>query len=296
MGNTCCKETEVMTDTSYELTIHTPQQRYINEEKLIVESKSSRSMLKLYDKVTEKVVTCKRMKSRKRRRAKREANILEKFNSDYFPKYTDFYEDDEHCNLLYTFIPGSDLFCYLFSNPNITTLNEVKLLIIKMIDCLIDLHNYNLCHLDIKFENYIYHKDTDKLTLIDFESAHPFPNTNGLKMLTTYVGTKSYAAPEIWLNYYHKNSDIWSIGVCVWSIMVQQYPFNIGDLLKNSENFEVTIRKKCLFPKRKHKRIMKELKFSDDLIDFLSKTLHYTPSKRMSLTEIKNHNWLTLIT
>ena len=34
----------------------------------------------------------------------------------------------------------------------------------------------------------------------------------------------------------------------------------------------------------------------NDLIDFLTKTLHYTPSKRMSLTEIKNHNWLKLIT
>jgi serine/threonine protein kinase len=253
-------------------------------------------MLKLYDKVNEQQVTCKRMKSHKRRRAKREANILEKFNSDYLPKYTDFYEDEEYCNLLYRFIPGTDLFCYLFSNPNIENLNEVKLLITKMIDCLIELRNYNLCHLDIKFENYIYHKDTDKLTLIDFESAHRFPNTNGLKMLRTYVGTKSYCAPEIWLNYYHKNSDIWSIGICVWSIMVQQYPFNVGNLSKESENLEATIRRKCLFPKGKHKRIMEHLNFSDDLIDFLTKTLHYTPSKRMSLSEIKNHNWLKLIT
>jgi len=295
MGNSCCKQSEVI-NTNYELTIHIPQQRYINEEKLIVESKKSRSMLKLYDKVDKKEVTCKRMKSRKRRRAKREANILEKFNSDYLPKYTDFYEDDEYCNLLYTFIPGTDLFCYLFSNTNIVNLNEVKLLITKMIDCLIELRNYNLCHLDIKFENYIYHKETDKLTLIDFESAHRFPAQNGLKMLRTYVGTKSYSAPEIWLNYYHKNSDIWSIGVCVWSIMVQQYPFNVGELSKDSENLEATIRRKCLFPKSKHRRIMEQLNFSDDLIDFLTKTLHYTPSKRMTLNEIKNHNWLKLIT
>ena len=295
MGNSCCKQTEVL-DTNYELTIHIPQQRYVNEEELIVESKKSRSMLKLYDKVNEQHVTCKRMKSHRRRRAKREANILEKFNSDYLPKYTDFYEDEQYCNLLYKFIPGTDLFCYLFSNPNIENLNEVKLLITKMIDCLIELRNYNLCHLDIKFENYIYDKETDKLTLIDFESAHRFPAQNGLKMLRTYVGTKSYCAPEIWLNYYHKNSDIWSLGVCVWSIMVQQYPFNVGNLSKENENLEATIRRKCLFPKGKHKRIMEHLNFSDDLIDFLTKTLHYTPSKRMSLTEIKNHNWLKLIT
>ena len=95
MGNSCCKQTEVL-DTNYELTIHIPQQRYVNEEELIVESKKSRSMLKLYDKVNEQQVTCKRMKSHKRRRAKREANILEKFNSDYLPKYTDFYEDEQY--------------------------------------------------------------------------------------------------------------------------------------------------------------------------------------------------------
>ena len=78
--------------------------------------------------------------------------------------------------------------------------------------------------------------------------------------------------------------------------MVQQYPFDVGNLSKLSENLEATIRRKCLFPKGKHKRIMRHLNFSDDLIDFLTKTLHYTPSKRISLEEIKNHNWLKLIT
>lgn len=295
MGNNCCCQTEVI-DTSYELNINITQPRYINEETIVEELKENRQTYKMYDTITKKNVTCKRIKSIKKRRAKREANILQKLKTDYFPEFLEFSENEEFCNIYYIFIPGVDLFTYLFRNIHMIELIEIKIFIKKMIDCLIELKKQNLCHLDIKFENFIFSKDDNKLTLIDFESAHPYPKTNSNHILTTYVGTKSYAPPEIWLNYYHKNSDTWSIAVCLWTALTLQYPFSTNKISKYADNKETKIRKKCLFPKINHIVLMDELHFDNSLKDFFNKAFYYTPSKRMTLEEMSNHNWLKLST
>jgi len=296
MGNKCCRQAEVL-DTSYELTIHIPQHRYINRGKLVEESKISRSTYKMYDTILQKEVTCKKIKITKRLRAKREVNILQQLNSPFFfPEFSDFSEDEEFYNIYYSFIPGVDLFTYLFKNIDKTSVKEIKIFIKKMLDCLIELRRKNLCHLDIKFENYIFNKDENKVILIDFESAHSYPKTNALKTLSTYVGTKSYIAPEIWLNYYHRNSDVWSVAVCLWTALTLQYPFGVSKLTKHTDNLETKIRRKYLFPKVRHDILMDELNFNDDLKDFFNKAFYYSPSKRMTLQQMVNHNWLKLST
>ena len=83
MGNKCCRQAEVL-DTSYELTMHIPQHRYINKEKLVEEAKISRGTYKMYDTILQKEVTCKKIKISKKLRAKREANILQQLNSPFF--------------------------------------------------------------------------------------------------------------------------------------------------------------------------------------------------------------------
>ena len=104
----------------------------------------------------------------------------------YLPKYINFSENAEFCNIYYNFIPGIDLFTYIFNNIETLHITQIKILIKKMLACLVELKNYNLCHLDIKFENYIYDVATEKLTLIDFESAHPYIKNNAL---TTCIKT-----------------------------------------------------------------------------------------------------------
>ena len=297
MGNHFCCHTEVEEDSAYEIPELLPQPRFTNEIKILKdENKENRNTYKMYDTCTNSDVTCKRITTRKRRRAQREAMTLRKFNSPYLPKYIDFSEDINVYNIYYTFIPGVDLFTYIFNNLETLCTSQIKIFIKKMLTCLVELKNYNLCHLDIKFENYIYDDATEKVTLIDFESAHPYIKNNALKILKTYVGTKSYAPPEIWYDYYHKNSDMWSIGVCLWTVMTLNYPFRLGKLSRHGPDLKLKIRKRCKFPTERHTKLMEELDFNNDLKDFFIKTFEFSPSKRITLDEMMNHNWLKVLT
>ena len=103
-------------------------------------------------------------------------------------------------------------------------------------------------------------------------------------------------APEIWLNYYHRNSDVWSVAVCLWTALTLQYPFGVSKLSKHTDNLETKIRRKYFFPKVRHTILMDELNFDDDLKDFFIKAFYYSPSKRMTLQQMINHNWLKLST
>ena len=297
MGNSCCCYIEAG-ESAYEIPALIPQPRFTNERKIVKddEEKENRNTYKMRDTYTNRDVTCKQIPNRKRRRAQHEAMILRKFNSPYLPKYVDFSEDTNVYNIYYIFIPGTDLFTYIFNNLKTLRISQIKMLINKMLTCLVEVKNYNLCHLDIKFENYIYDDATEKVTLIDFESAHPYIKNNALKMLRTYVGTKSYIPPEIWYDYYHKNSDMWSIGVCLWTVMTLEYPFKLGKISKLGANLKNKIRKRCQFPTERHTKLMEDLDFNDDLKDFFIKAFTFAPSKSITLDEMLNHNWLKVLT
>ena len=80
------------------------------------------------------------------------------------------------------------------------------------------LHTIGIIHGDIKPENIMYNEMTKKVTLIDFEySRH----------------TNNYASPEVLeRNYKTSASDIWSIGVTIYTLLMGYNPYNSkSDLL-----------------------------------------------------------------
>ena len=98
-----------------------------------------------------------------------------------------------------------------------------------MVNCLKNCYDNNITHLDIKLENFLINDDK-KLILIDFEHSKKFNSR-----LQTKSGTKSYCSPEL-LNYkFYHNSDIWSLGVCWYILLKNEYPYEDITLL-NEEN------------------------------------------------------------
>jgi len=81
-----------------------------------------------------------------------------------------------------------------------------------MLLALKDVHDEDICHLDVKFENFIITcSNPIKVKIIDFG----FSKKEGLT-INKNIGTIGYIAPEI-INKkeYSKKSDIWSIGTCL---------------------------------------------------------------------------------
>ena len=70
----------------------------------------------------------------------------------------------------------------------------------------------------------------------------------------------------------------------------------MGKLSRHGPDLKLKIRKRCQFPTERHTKLMEELDFNNDLKDFFVKAFEFSPSKRITLDEMMNHNWLKVLT
>jgi serine/threonine protein kinase len=77
----------------------------------------------------------------------------------------------------------------------------------------------------LKLGNIIYDLKSQKVYLINFSLSRHLNDSN--ELLTEHIGSPAYISPEI-LNkkpYCGKSSDIWSLGVVLYTILFGHFPF-----------------------------------------------------------------------
>ena len=138
------------------------------------------------------------------------------------------------------------------------------------------LHNNNICHRDIKLENILIDEYGDA-KLSDFGLSKKYEK-NGL--LKTICGSPIYAAPEMLKGGPYKGSgiDIWSLGVCLYCMVCGEFPFNEDDM-KNLV-YKIT---RGIYTLPDH--------VSPLFKDLIKNILEINPEKRITIEEIKNHEW-----
>ena len=146
------------------------------------------------------------------------------------------------------------------------------------------IHNKNICHRDIKLENFIYTYDKNKnllVKLIDFEFSRQFSRD---EYITGRLGTPSYAAPEL-MKYqkYNHNIDIWSLGICSYMLLTYRNPIN-KNLWLNKRRQELDINYD-IFEWKKRSKLSK---------DFVKCLLQKDPIQRYSIEKVLQHEWLTI--
>ena len=95
-----------------------------------------------------------------------------------------------------------------------------------MLDALKYLHWHEMCHRDLKLENWVYQDETadSRLKLIDFGYSKVFRHGTPMCAMT---GTVYYVAPEILEGEgYSEKCDIWSTGVVLFMLLSGQAPFD----------------------------------------------------------------------
>jgi serine/threonine protein kinase len=222
------------------------------------------------------------------------------------------YDGKEQISILMEYIDGDDLFnisqTELFINDvhslrgstNLYNMNDNIFIkyISMMIDLVLQIHTVNFVHRDIKMENIMITKDNSKMYFIDFATSSFIPTTIDSeaplgKDKTYYsVGTTSYMSPELCNAYlYHipilhdqlKPSDIWALGITIFTLVYNNYPF-FG---KNAE--EMGIVEFSIFMSKKRVQLFQRIPCLAKLVNSML-NIDYTkrPTIQQIHTEFKN--------
>jgi serine/threonine protein kinase len=157
-------------------------------------------------------------------------------------------------------IPGRDLYDYCLGDNGVCFHElEVKKLAKQILTTLGQIHAKNIIHGDIKPENIIYDKKTEKASIIDFEGKH----------------TAEYCSPEqVKGKKLCPKTDVWSAGVTFYTIVNGDSPFSTRrDVLY----------KKVRYPEG----------WSKQFKNFLKCMIEREIILRYSVEECLNHPWLS---
>jgi serine/threonine protein kinase len=260
--------------------------RYSIIEKLGMGTTSS--VYKVLEINSSKEFSCKHIKRRKST-AMREINVLRKLpNDSRFPQYKETIEEEDAINIVMSHSEGIELFEWfvdIFDLGEKLSEECVKNIFIQMVNIIRILHDCNLCHLDIKLENFIISTDSkNTISIIDFGATHSlFKNKT---ILSKMVGTVGYSPYETYNGSYYPTSDSWSLGVCLWTLLTNTKPF--PDVSRKGRD---VIESDFYFPTLTHIK-MKHL-MTPQAFDLINKLLIITPEERLCPDGILKHKWLS---
>ncbi|XP_061195127.1 probable serine/threonine-protein kinase DDB_G0277165 [Saccostrea echinata] len=232
-----------------------------------------------HEKVAVKVVSKKALLVRDfvRKNVRREAIVLQKLSH---PNIIRMYEVMETENSYYLVLEYADCgeFIKYLSIKKCLPENECKKYARQIVSAVDHMHVSNIVHRDLKLENFLLDANLD-IKIIDFGLSNVF---YGDTSLSTQCGSPAYAAPEILNNQkYGPAVDIWSVGVCLFAMLVGSLPF-IPQPANNIAQLNSLILKGCVIPET----------LSEECRDLLQSMLTSDPRRRIKMEEILRHQWL----
>jgi calcium-dependent protein kinase len=133
------------------------------------------------------------------------------------------YEDENAIFLVMEKCQGEDLYTHLEASTCYSESHAAHLSR-QMVEAVTYCHSHNVCHRDLKLENWVY-KDSKNTTLklIDFGFSRDINDAGGM---TALLGTCYYVAPEV-VNgpQYDFRCDLWSLGIITYMLLTGQPPY-----------------------------------------------------------------------
>lgn len=156
--------------------------------------------------------------------------LLRKTNHKNIVKVYDLYKTTEHFIFVLEYIPHGNLKSYLIENRYTLSKSNHKRIIQQLANAVLFLHSNGIIHRDLKPENILVKvkdKNKIKIKLIDLGFGKVIGKG---KLLTEPYGTFCYASPEVLKKVpYTFETDIWSLGVIFYLIVVGVHPFGEND-------------------------------------------------------------------
>ena len=158
-----------------------------------------------------------------------------------------------------------------------------RLIFSQLLDGLEAIHNSNIVHRDIKLDNIMVSEDDYALKYVDFG----FATEKSFGYLTSYLGTPSYAAPELHMKrpYLGVYEDIFSLGVTLFITVTGYLPFILP--MPNDPLYHyISIGDYITYWRKRN------IKVSPSFMELFNNLIAFDPSQRPSISEIKNSKWM----
>eukprot|EP00934_Nitzschia_sp_Nitz4_P000942 Nitzschia sp. Nitz4//scaffold102_size76354//58965//60568//NITZ4_005641-RA/size76354-snap-gene-0.129-mRNA-1//1//CDS//3329532276//942//frame0 len=234
---------------------------------------------------------------------------------DMMPPIAKYLEDFQDVYIA-TDLMETDLHRIIYSKQKLS-IDHVQYFIYQVLRGLKYIHSADVIHRDLKPSNLLVNSNCD-LKICDFGLARGIrqnrpEGTGGTMLLTEYVVTRWYRAPEIMLacHEYSKPIDLWSVG-CIFAELILRKPYFPGDdyidqltiicdkLGKLSEldlDFVTSDKAKRFMRKLPAKApVPLNVQFPNtppEALDLMRKMLEIHPNKRINVENALSHSFLS---
>jgi serine/threonine protein kinase len=162
--------------------------------------------------------------------------------------------------------------------------DQAQSFFVQIVQTIAYIHSQNYVHRDVTLQNILLSSDgSPKLT--DFGLCK---RRELSQLCTTKCGTFVYIAPEMLQcqMYDAFKVDIWSAGICLYSMITNHLPWVIDDNTPAEQVWQVTGEQIC------SGNIIYDERMSDDLRDLLEHMLVVNPDERFTAVDVLAHPWM----
>ncbi|CAD8097618.1 unnamed protein product [Paramecium primaurelia] len=224
--------------------------------------------IKIYDK--------KKMNNMHLKNLEREVEILNQLKHPNIINLYHMYENDKSIYLIMEYSSPTNLEMFMKGRP-FKRINEeeAKILFRQISNAVSYMHEQDICHRDLKFENLLIDYNTRKIKLIDFGYSIKI---NGKQ--TCSCGTPQYMAPElVKKGSYDQSVDIWACGIILYKMVTGVFPFR--------GNSEKDLSKKICLGKIEYPTFV-----SVQAKQLISSMLKVDTKDRITMQEVQQSQWL----
>ena len=217
----------------------------------------------------------------------RELWILHRVQCPGTARVKEFFEEGKDVFVLMERVRGQELMEALMSSTcGHFSEAESRDVTTQLLQSLATLHERNIVHRDLKFENIVQtgsSKGHKNVKIIDFGLAAYLPDGP----LVESCGTPYYVAPEVLRqqNPYGTECDLWSLGVLLFAMLSGHMPFFSESI---PQLFEMIAAGEYSFSQPAWDCV------SDDAKDLVKQLLTVKPSDRISAQDALGHPWLAV--
>ena len=232
-------------------------------------------------------VAAKIMLSSQREQHKSEILTMSALKHPNIVELKDVIEQGGHTYLIMELAKGGELFAKLCEIGRFTE-DEARFYWQQLLQGVLFCHRKGICHRDLKLENLLLDEKGEVLKITDFG----FAKIQNDSMPKTILGTAVYVAPEVLdsssTGYDGFLADVWSCGVILYTMIVGNYPFDMGyhggvgkGNRRNPAIYELLNKAQYRLPSRA----------TPELADMFTKIFVPKPLDRASVVDLLRHPW-----